>query len=114
MAQGVAEQAEQWWEVIHAWPGIVRTLVEEGGKVATLSVDFEESAQSLTARSLIQDYCESPKSHSFAVLKITCIRDKEVVCPESSAILCIRGTSFERIPLQPEKRCGQKSTHSLY
>ena len=34
-----------------------------------------------TASLLIQDYCESPKSHTFAVLGITCIRDKEVVCP---------------------------------
>ena len=52
-----------------------------------------------TARPLIQDYCESPKSHTFAVLEVTCIRGKEVVCPEGSAIRCIRGANFIRDPL---------------
>ena len=51
--------------------------------------------------------------HTSFVLGITCIRDNEVVCPESSAILCIGGANFRGDSLKTKKRCGPEKHTSF-
>ena len=76
--------------------------------------NFEGRGLTHTDGTLIQGYNGSPKSHTSFVLGITCIRDKEAVCPERGGIPCVRGTNLLGIPFKPKNDAAHKSAHPLY